>query len=58
MSTAGLQRTPASPPLLATSHTGLPPAYIQVMGADPLRDDGLAYERVLREASVKTKLDR
>ena len=43
-------------PLLASSHAGLPPAHIQVMGLDILRDDGVAYEKVLREAGVPTKL--
>ncbi|KAJ7260423.1 alpha/beta-hydrolase [Mycena haematopus] len=43
-------------PLLA-DHTGLPPAYIQVCGQDPLRDEGLLYERLLREQGVPTKLD-
>lgn len=39
-------------------HKDLPPAYFQVCGLDPLRDDGLIYERVLREESgVRTKLD-
>jgi acetyl esterase/lipase len=35
----------------------LPPAYIQVAGCDPLRDDGFIWERILREHDVKTKLD-
>ena len=38
-------------------HKGMPPCYIQVSGADPMRDDGLIYERALRKAGVKTKLD-
>ncbi|KAI9372962.1 Alpha/Beta hydrolase protein [Aspergillus egyptiacus] len=36
---------------------GIPPAYIQVAGMDPLRDDGLIYERYLREKGVRTRLD-
>ncbi|KAF8167082.1 Alpha/Beta hydrolase protein [Mycena galopus ATCC 62051] len=54
-----LNGPPADPevsPLLA-DHTGLPPAYIQVCGLDPLRDEGLLYERVLREQGIRTKLD-
>ncbi|KAJ7244641.1 Alpha/Beta hydrolase protein [Mycena haematopus] len=43
-------------PLLA-DHTGLPPAYIQVCGLDPLRDEGLLYEGLLREQGVRTRLD-
>lgn len=39
-------------------HRGLPAAYFQVCGLDPLRDEALIYERVLREeASIETKLD-
>ena len=36
---------------------GLPPAYIQVCGRDIIRDDGLMYERLLRDHGVKTRLD-
>ncbi|CAG9974343.1 unnamed protein product [Clonostachys byssicola] len=39
------------------AHTGLPPTLVQVCGQDPLRDDGLIYERILRKHGVKTKLD-
>ncbi|KAJ7862165.1 hypothetical protein B0H14DRAFT_3614513 [Mycena olivaceomarginata] len=38
-------------PLLA-DHSGLPPTYIQICGFDPLRDEGLLYERLLREQGV------
>jgi acetyl esterase/lipase len=38
-------------------HRGMPPVYIQVAGKDPLRDDGLIYEKALRAHGVKTKLD-
>lgn len=44
-------------PLLAPSFKDLPPAYIQVAGADPLRDEGLLYEKFLKEAGVETRLD-
>lgn len=39
-------------------HMGVPPAYFQVCGMDRFRDDGLIYERVLREeCEVPTRLD-
>ncbi|KAK7035488.1 hypothetical protein VNI00_011781 [Paramarasmius palmivorus] len=44
-------------PLLLPSHKGLPPAFVQVSGLDPLRDEGILYEKVLREAGVPTKLE-
>ena len=46
-----------SPYNVKNPHKGLPPAYIQVNGLDPLRDDGLIHEKVLREHGVKTRLD-
>ncbi|KAF4981919.1 hypothetical protein FDECE_17612 [Fusarium decemcellulare] len=46
-----------SPFNVQDAHLGLPPVYIQVCGQDPLRDDGLIYERVLRENGIQTKLD-
>jgi acetyl esterase/lipase len=38
-------------------HQDMPPAYFQVCGMDPLRDDGLIYEAVLRENGNVTKID-
>ncbi|KAF2105031.1 hypothetical protein NA57DRAFT_63239 [Rhizodiscina lignyota] len=41
-----------------TNFSGLPPTYFQICGMDPLRDEGLLYERLLREEyGTKTKLD-
>ena len=37
-------------PLLAEKHAGLPPTYIQVAGSDILRDEGIAYAKVLQQA--------
>ncbi|KAK6194266.1 pre-mRNA-splicing factor rse1 [Pestalotiopsis sp. IQ-011] len=40
------------------SHEDLPPAYFQVCGLDPLRDEALIYERILREeCGIATRLD-
>ena len=47
---------PKASPLLFPSHTNLPPAVFQIAGLDLLRDEGILYDKVLREAGVKTKL--
>lgn len=44
-------------PLLRPDLRGLPPAYFQVAGLDPLRDEEEIYERFLDEAGVPTSLD-
>lgn len=44
-------------PLLHPNLRNLPPAFFQLGGLDPLRDEGLLYERVLREENgVPTKV--
>ncbi len=48
---------PRFAPLLYPSHKGLPPAYFHVMDLDPLRDDGIVYEKALRAAGVKTRIE-
>ncbi|KAJ9145123.1 Alpha/beta-hydrolase [Pleurostoma richardsiae] len=46
-----------SPLLLSTeSFSGLCPTWIHVAGLDPLRDEGLLFEKRLRDAGVKTSL--
>jgi acetyl esterase/lipase len=46
-----------SPLILPSGHKDLPPHFFLLQGTDPLRDEGLIYERRLREnCGVKTKL--
>lgn len=45
------------PALSQAPLSGLPPAFFQVCGMDVLRDDGLIYEEMLREAGVKTRMN-
>lgn len=52
----GVTSDPKASPLLAPSHSGLPPALIQVAEHDPLKDDGVRYAAALREAGVPVRL--
>lgn len=47
---------PLAAPMLAESHSGLPPAFIAVAEHDPLRDEGRDYARALQRAGVATVL--
>ena len=56
-----LRADPRVSPLRATDldalvAAGLPPAYVAVAGFDPLRDEGIAYARMLKRAGVATTL--
>ncbi|MBE9639959.1 alpha/beta hydrolase fold domain-containing protein [Salipiger mangrovisoli] len=48
---------PLVAPLLASSHDGLPPAYLALAEHDPLRDSGIAYAEALEEAGVSAQID-
>lgn len=49
------QREPYASPLFDPDLSGLPPAWVLTCGADPLRDDGRAYVKALREANVQVE---
>lgn len=55
---AGEAGNPRVSPLLAADLSGLAPAVVSVACADPLRDEGIAYARRLRQAAVPVTLDR
>ncbi|KAH9855200.1 Alpha/Beta hydrolase protein [Lenzites betulinus] len=50
-------KNPEVSPYLYPSVTGLSPAFIQVCGFDPCRDEGLAYAEKLQENGISTKVN-
>jgi len=54
--TKEMRRDELASPILAASSSGLPPTLITVAGFDPLRDEGVAYAKQLRQAGVNVAL--
>lgn len=50
-----VHREPRASPFHAKSLAGLPPAFVQTAGFDPLRDEGQAYADKLAEAGVSVQ---
>ena len=58
LASGGSREDPRVSPLLAGDLHGVAPAFVVTAGFDPLRDEGEAYARRLREAGVHASLRR
>ena len=56
LSSEAERHDPRMSPLRAASLAGLPRAIVVVCGYDPIRDEGIAYEKALRAAGVPSEL--